>query len=136
MTNKSNNISSLPDSVSGNREKQENTKIAKRKRGRPPGAKNKKTLFKELMNDEFQNIAQKNIKKTFEVLFEEAHAGNMSAIKMVMDRVVPASKAVDLDNIGNKGLTVSINIGSLEESPLVTGEILEGEVIDGAIDDA
>ena len=89
------------------------------------------------MTGKFQSIAEQNIQKTFEVLFEEAQSGNMQAIKMIMDRVVPASKAVELGEVSSKGLTVEIHIGNLEESPLVSGEIVEEgefeEVEDGEV---
>ncbi len=88
----------------------------KARRGRPPGAKNKDTLFKELMAGRFQEIAAQNIEKTFEKLFEEAHDGNMQAIKLIMDRVVPSTKAVDLEQLEKKGLTINISVGNLEDS--------------------
>jgi len=100
--------------------------ISQRGPGRPPGSKNKTTLFKELMRSDFQDIAEQNIKKTFSVLFEKAHEGDMQAIKLIMDRVVPASKAIDMDELGKKGgLVINVNIGELEDSPLVTGEVIE-----------
>jgi len=110
--------------------------ISQRGPGRPPGSKNKTTLFKELMRSDFQDIAEQNIKKTFSVLFEKAHEGDMQAIKLIMDRVVPASKAIDMDELGKKGgLVINVNIGELEDSPLVTGEVIEDaeytEVDDG-----
>ena len=108
----------------------EGTEVQPKKRGRPPGAKNKDTLFKELMAGKFQDIAQINIEKTFEVLFEEAHDGNMAAIKMIMDRVVPATKAVDLDDLERKGLTIQISVGNLEDS--VQGGVPTAEVIEDA----
>lgn len=88
---------------------------AQKKMGRPRGAKNKDTLFKELMTGNFQKIARQNIEKTFQVLFEKAHEGDMKAIKLVLDRVVPVTKAVDLADMEKKGLTINISVGSLED---------------------
>lgn len=99
--------------------------LQKKKRGRPPGAKNKDTIFKELMTGEFQSLATQEVKKVFGVLFEKAKEGDMTAIKMIMDRVVPASKAIDLEKATSGGITVHISVGSLEDSPLVAGEIIE-----------
>lgn len=96
-----------------------------RKRGRPPGAKNKDTLFKELMTGQFQETAQEHIQRTFQVLFEKAHEGDMKAIKLVLDRVVPVTKAVDLADMEKKGLTVSINIGKMAAN--ANGEVYEAE---------
>ena len=88
--------------------------IAKRKPGRPPGAKNKDTLFKELMTGSFQSKAIADIEKVYSVLFEKAHKGDMKAIKMVLDRVVPVSKAVDLADMEKGGTTVNVSVGALE----------------------
>jgi len=92
--------------------------------GRPKGSKNKDTLFKELMTGQFQDIAVINVEKTIAVLFEKAHGGDMKAIKLIMDRVVPVTKAVDLADMEKKGLTINISVGSMEEAQ-AEGEIIE-----------
>ena len=88
--------------------------LKKRGRDRPPGSKNKDTIFKELMNEDFQSLATQEVKKVFQVLFDKAQEGEMQAIKLVLDRVVPVTKAVDLADMDRKGLTISINVGSME----------------------
>jgi hypothetical protein len=96
--------------------------------GRPKGAKNKDTLFKELMTGQFQDIAQDQVGRTLQVLFEKAHEGDMKAIKLIMDRVVPVTKAVDLADMEKKGLTINISVGSMEEAALIeAGEIEDGD---------
>ena len=92
--------------------------------GRPKGAKNKDTLFKELMTGQFQDTAREKVEKTFHVLFERAHAGDMKAIKLIMDRVVPVTKAVDLADMEKKGLTINISVGNMEDAR-EHGEIIE-----------
>ena len=94
----------------------------KRGPGRPPGAKNKDTLFKELMTGQFQSKAIEDIEKVYHVLFKKAHEGDMKAIKMVLDRVVPVQKAAD-GTISKGGITVSISVGSMEEAQ--AAEIIE-----------
>ena len=96
-------------------------------RGRPPGAKNKDTLFKELMTGKFQDIAAENVQKTLEVLFAKAHEGDMKAIKLVLDRVVPVTKAVDLADMEKKGLVVNISVGTMgkPDDDLVDVEYVE-----------
>jgi len=84
------------------------------KRGRPKGAKNKDTLFKELMAGRFRDQSEREIEKVFSVLFEKAQEGDMKAIKLIMDRVIPTSKAEDLGKAQASGITVSINVGKLE----------------------
>ena len=76
------------------------------------------------MTTKFQDIAQVNVQKTIEVLFERAHDGDMKAIKLIMDRVVPVTKAVDLADMEKKGLTINISVGSMEEAQ-AEGEIIE-----------
>ena len=102
--------------------------IVQRKAGRPPGAKNKDTLFKELMRGRFQDIAEVNVQKTFEVLFEKAHGGDIQAIKLVLDRVVPASKAIDMEALGKRGgLVVNVQIGDLEQAQREQQEAIDAE---------
>ena len=100
------------------------SELVSKPRGRPPGSKNKATLFKELMTGRFEEKAIKDIERVYEVLFAEAHDGNMKAIKMVLDRVVPVTKAVDMDSLKG-GISISVNVGSMEEAR-------KAEVIDDA----
>jgi hypothetical protein len=96
-------------------EVRDSKEMARRGPGRPPGAKNKATLFKELMTGRFESKAIADIEKVYEVLFAEAHGGNMKAIKMVLDRVVPVTKAVDMDSVKG-GISVQVFVGSMEEA--------------------
>lgn len=118
-------INTLP-IESPDQDKEQDIKVpVKRKAGRPPGAKNKDTIFKELMKEDFQALATTEVKKVFKVLFEKAQDGDIQAIKLVLDRVIPPNKAVDIAEKGGSGLSVSITIGNLEESPIITGEVIE-----------
>ena len=76
------------------------------------------------MTGHFESKAIKDIEKVYEVLFAEAHDGNMKAIKMVLDRVVPVTKAVDLDQVKG-GIAVHVHVGSMEEAR-------EAEVVEDA----
>jgi len=51
----------------------EETPLVKNKGGRPKGAKNKDTLFKELMSGRFQERAKSDIERVYTVLFDKAH---------------------------------------------------------------
>jgi hypothetical protein len=102
-----------------------NTPPVVRKRGRPPGSKNKDTIFKELMQDEFRALAQNKVPVVLNVLFDKAIDGDIQAIKMVMDRIVPAHRAIDGEKQTSGTPIVRIQIGKLEESPIVTGEVIE-----------
>ena len=96
----------------------------KRLPGRPPGAKNKDTVFKELMTGKFQDVAAAKVEKVINVLFEKANDGDMKAIKLIMDRVVPVTKAVDLADMEKKGLTVNITVGDMMQAQ-TKGEMIE-----------
>jgi len=103
--------------------------IVKSKGGRPPGSKNKTTLFKEAMRGGFENILERDGLRVFEAVVSKAIEGDMTAAKLIMDRVLPTSKAIDLDALEKSaGLSISINVGSLEKqlNPIdVDAEIIE-----------
>jgi hypothetical protein len=84
--------------------------------GRPKGTPNKKTakakIFREQMANHFEKVMEKDFKYVLKNTVEKALDGDMSATKMLMDRVIPVGKAIDLND--NKGTPkISINIGSL-----------------------
>ena len=62
--------------------------------------------------DAIEKVMEKDFKYILKNTVEKALDGDMSATKMLMDRVIPVGKAVDLND--NKGTPkISINIGSL-----------------------
>lgn len=110
-------------------EHSENTSVVKRPRGRPPGAKNKTTIFKEAMVGEFQNIAEKEVPAVLEKLFEKAKGGDIKAIKIVMDKLVAPARSED-DTVKKGGITVNISVGSMEAAQAIDIEDAEYEEID------
>ena len=84
-------------------------------RGRPKGSKNKTTIFKEVMQEGFEKALQKDFKKVLEAVVQKAKDGDMRAAKMLMDRVVPVSKAIDLDALRSGGLAINIAVGKMED---------------------
>ena len=95
-------------------------------KGRPKGAKNKTTIFKEIMQEGFERSLQVKFPKVVEVVLNQALKGDMKAAKMLFDRVIPVSKAVDLENLGKKGISISINVGEMDsENP--HGIIIDGD---------
>ncbi len=82
----------------------------------PPQTR-KTTVFQEIIREGFENQVQKDATKVIRVLLDKAIEGDMQAMKMVMDRIVPVGKAIDLDGLDKgKGLSININIGNLEDS--------------------
>ena len=84
-------------------------------KGRPKGAKNKTTLFKEVMQEGFEKALVAKFPKVVEIVLQQALLGDMKAAKMLFDRVVPVSKAIDLDSLGKKGISISINVGEMDK---------------------
>ena len=84
-------------------------------KGRPAGAKNKTTIFKEIMQEGFEKALVEKFPKVVEIVLEQALKGDMKAAKMLFDRVVPVSKAIDLDSLGKQGISISINVGEMDK---------------------
>lgn len=104
----------------------ENTDLKLRnKGGRPKGSKNKDTLFKELMTQDFQQVAKKDILAVYRVLFDKAKNGDMKAIKLVLDRVVPVTKAIDLEELETGGIQININVGEMKTDPALDVDFVE-----------
>ena len=83
-------------------------------KGRPPGQKNKTTIFKEIMQLGFEKALVKKFPKVVEIVLDRALQGDMKAAKMLFDRVVPVSKAIDLDSLGKQGISISIHVGEMD----------------------
>ncbi len=99
--------------------KAKGTEIEKKPRGhnlkgRPPGQKNKTTIFKEVMQLGFEKALEKKFPELVKLVLERALKGDMKAAKMLFDRVVPVSKAIDLDNLGKQGISISIHVGEMD----------------------
>ena len=87
-------------------------------KGRPKGAKNKTTIFKEIMQQGFQSSMEKDFADVLKAVISQAKKGDQKAQKMLFDRVIPVSKAVDLDNLGKSGISISIHVGEMDtENP-------------------
>jgi hypothetical protein len=83
--------------------------------GRPKGAKNNTTIFKEVIREGFEKQLLKDGMKVVEAVIKKALDGDMTAAKLLLDRILPTTKAIDLDDIENsKGFSISVNIGNLE----------------------
>lgn len=95
------------------------------RKGRERGATNLKTrqekLFKKQMEEHFQKVIRKEFKYILASTIDKAKDGDMTATRIIFDRVIPVGKAVDLND--NKGApTISINIGSLDDKTIVSDQ--------------
>lgn len=93
--------------------------------GRPKGSKNKTTLFKETMARGFERSLRQNFQEVLGAVIKKAKDGDMKAAKLLLDRVVPVSKAVDMNELKKGGLTINISVGEMNQSP----EIIEGTIV-------
>lgn len=99
--------------------------------GRPKGAVNKSTLIREALKGNFEDLLQKKGQKLFEAVVDKAIDGDMTAAKLVLDRILPTSKAIDLSDLEkSKGLSIQINVGSMKQPETIDAEIVDAEVID------
>lgn len=97
-------------------------------KGRPKGIKNKTTIFKEAIREGFEEKLLKDGQKVIDAVVKKAIDGDMTAAKLLLDRMLPTSKAIDLEQLEkSKGLTISVNIGSLEDK---TKEIIDAEIVE------
>ena len=116
------------------KKKSPTTKIGQEKgisAGRPKGAKNKTTLFKEAMKEGFEQKLMSEGFKVFDAVIEKAKEGDMTAAKMILDRIVPVTKAVDI-NASDIGKTGGITI-HIEKLVAETGNPDEVVIEDGVI---
>ena len=80
--------------------------------GRPPGAKNKTTLFKEAMREGFEELLERDGKKVFKAVVDKALDGDMTAAKLILDRIVPVVD-IDKSNVKDK-FNISINVSGMQ----------------------
>jgi len=99
----------------------------KRGRGRPKGSKNGRALLQAAINEDWTRLAKRRSRKVFEVLTEKAISGDIQAIKLFMDKILPNAKN-EVQPSEKDGMGVQIIIRSLEREEEKT---VDGEVIDG-----
>ena len=99
--------------------------------GRPKGSKNKATIRRELAIGKADKILHDALPSVLKVLVEKAREGDMSAMKMLLDRTVPIHKATEGDTSEkNNAVTITIqNLTAPEAQP--SGVTVNGETYDG-----
>lgn len=79
--------------------------------GRNKGSKNRSTLVKEALKGGWDDLMLTDAQKVFSKAVEMAVEGDTACIKMILDRAVPVTKAVDInanDLSGKGGVTIHI----------------------------
>lgn len=95
-------------------------------KGRTKGTKNRTTIFKEAVIAGAEDVLLKNIETVCQVAVDKAMEGDTTCIKLVLDRVLPAKKMVDVNHGTGKDHNINIVIQSLEN----TLQAKEAEVVD------
>lgn len=92
--------------------------------GRPKGSKNKLTQMQNELIDQFAGEMNKEFKAVIRTIIREAKNGDMTAARLLMDRAIPARKAVEHYGAQDSGGIV-INIKGLEDVSLNEGSLYE-----------
>lgn len=97
-------------------------------RGRPPGDAARINEFKARL---LATSGDKVINKIIAIALDDDHPGQMAALKMCMDRVLPVSYFEKDKATGGRN-AVSITITGIGNEVITTGDekVIEGEVID------
>jgi len=101
--------------------------------GREKGSKNKSTLLREALKNDFEEQLKKDFIHVVKAVIDKAKDGDMTAAKLLLDRAVPVSDNNKKQTIplGEGGLV--INIEKLVTHPnaqLIEGDIEEAELLD------
>ena len=104
--------------------KRGDSSVARQPIGTPVGNKQRMQEFKEklLTAVNGENV----IRKTLEIAMDDEHPGQMSALKLCMDRMLPTSLFDDVKKGTDKPM-ININITGIGENPL---SIIEGDVVE------
>jgi hypothetical protein len=106
-------------------------------KGRPKGSKNKLTQMQNALIDQFAGEMNKEFKAVIRTIIREAKGGDMSAARLLMDRAIPARKAVEHYGAQDSGGIV-INIKGLDDVSLDDGTTVNAdfkEIDDGVQDE-
>jgi len=95
-------------------------------RGRPPGDAARINEFKARL---LATSGDKVINKIIDIALDDEHQGQMAALKMCMDRVLPVSY-FEKDKNGSGRSAVSITITGVGGETTIVGEETVGEVYD------
>lgn len=98
--------------------------------GRKKGSKNKSTILREALTNDFEQQLQQNFKQVIEVVISQAiNEGCRQSQKLLLDRVIPTVHAESEKDKGGKfSGGISITIGTLEpQTVTVTPDVIDGD---------
>jgi hypothetical protein len=94
--------------------------------GRPKGTKNKLTLLQNELIDQFAGEMNKDFKAVIRKVVAEAKGGDMTAARLLLERAIPARKAVEHYGAQDSGGIV-INIKGLDDIDVKASEPVDAE---------
>lgn len=92
--------------------------------GRPKGSKNRLTQMQNELIEQFAGEMNKEFKAILKTIVQEAKNGDMGAARLLMDRAIPARKAVEHYGSNESGGIV-INVSGLDS--IIKEEPVEAE---------
>lgn len=95
------------------------------KGGRPKGSKNKSTLLREALNNQFEEALKIKFEAVVNAVVQEAVDGNMVAAKMLLDRIIPVHKAADFKKSSSGGMEITINVEGMASSVRIDPDVVE-----------
>ena len=103
--------------------------------GRPKGAKNKTTLFKEAMKGHFEELLEREGEKVFLACVQKAKEGDTTAMKLIMDRIIPVADVTGVKGNGQTQVVINVegmgtNITLADEGEKPEDSIIDVEVLD------
>lgn len=98
------------------------------KAGRPKGSKNKSTLALEALRSGAVDQIMDKLTDVVRVVIARAEAGDMTAAKMLLDRAIPVTRAVEIGGPGGGPMGVKIIVEKIATD--TTNKVIEGEILE------
>ena len=105
------------------------------KPGRPKGSRNKTTLFKEAMKGHFEDLLETEGEKVFRACVQKAVEGDTTAMKLIMDRIIPVADVTGTKGSGQTQVVINVegmtgNISIADEGQPPEDNIIDVEPLD------
>lgn len=107
------------------------------KNGRVRGSRNMTTLLRQAVLNKQEDIMLKHLPRIVKLACQMAEKGDLQAMKMIMDRMVPVQKPVDGNSVsaGNKQINIIINSSTGNSGSVPNVVVQEREPIDGSFEE-
>ena len=99
--------------------------------GRPKGSKNTMTELQNELIEKFAGDMRKDFDKVIKAVIKNAIGGDMTAAKLLLDRAIPARKAVEHYGTNETAGGITIVISGTEETDITARRSHGTAVVDG-----